>query len=77
MESKSLFGILWDFVKSLWGWFSARKKEQQAEREQLNEQTETKVQEDIQKVDEQHKEKQDEINDLKTGDDIADSFNKL
>jgi hypothetical protein len=70
----------WDLVWKIFAWLKISKAEQRAkdaEREVLNVKTEVDQQKDIVEVHTEHKEKQDEIQALKGGDDIADSFNKL
>ena len=70
----------WDLVWKIFAWFKISKAEQRAkdaERETLNVKTEADQQKDIDRVHSEHKEKQDEIQDLHEGNDIADSFNKL
>ena len=70
----------WDLIWKIFAWFKISKAERRAkdaEREVLNVKTEVDQQKEVDKIHTEHKEKQDEIQALKDGDDIAGSFNKL
>lgn len=79
MELKIL-GSWLDWLWKIFEWFKIRKAEKKAEKAQrdaLNAETIMDQQSDMQKVDEEHRKKQDEIKNLKDASDIADSFNEL
>lgn len=79
MELK-ISGSWLDWLWKILEWFKIRKAEkkaEQAKRDALNAETIMDQQSDIQKVDEEHRKKQDEIKNLKDAGDIADSFNDL